>query len=374
MMSFPRSALAVARTASPLAALLAVTATFATLGTLATGCGGKYAGKATTPGDHRGVEAAGMPYTILDARTGHQVDEATFWARLGGSSAVCVGEEHPNPHHHWVQLKVVGELASHGGPTLKLALGMEMFQRPFQGVLDDFAAKRIDEAALRSRAGWEDRWGYDYALYRPVIARAVAAGGALVALNAAKELVKKITHQGLDALSPAEHAQVPELNLADAAHRAWFDAVMSDMGGGAAHATAAHDKDKGDDKDKPAEEPAKAEAAPEPAAPAMPSADRVYMIQVLWDETMADTAASWLKATPGGHIVILAGAGHCHDSAIVGRMKRRGVTDALSIRTVVDLDDGAVAEALAKPMNDFLVVLTPPPALKAELKKEAESN
>ena len=48
-----------------------------------------------------------------------------------------------------------------------------MFQRPFQGVLDDFAAKRIDDAALRSRTGWEDRWGYDYGFYGPTIDAAV---------------------------------------------------------------------------------------------------------------------------------------------------------------------------------------------------------
>ena len=68
----------------------------------------------------------------------------------------------------------------------------------------------------------------------------------------------------------------------------------------------------------------------------MPSADRIYTVQVIWDETMADTAAKWLAAQPDGHLVILAGNGHCHDSAIVGRIKRRGIADVVSVRTVID--------------------------------------
>ena len=71
----------------------------------------------------------------------------------------------------------------------------------------------------------------------------------------------------------------------------------------------------------------------------MPSAEQIYTVQVIWDETMADTSAKWLSAHAGGHLVILAGNGHCHDSAIVGRLKRRGVTDAVSVRVVVDDGD-----------------------------------
>ena len=61
---------------------------------------------------------------------------------------MCVGEEHPNPHHHWLQLHVVRELIQRLPRGARLALAMEMFQRPFQGVLDDYAARRIDAAAL----------------------------------------------------------------------------------------------------------------------------------------------------------------------------------------------------------------------------------
>jgi uncharacterized iron-regulated protein len=96
----------------------------------------------------------------------------------------------------------------------------------------------------------------------------------------------------------------------------------------------------------------------------MPSEDRIYTVQVIWDETMADTAAKWLAANPDARVVIIAGNGHCHDTAIVGRLKRRGITDAVSVRAVIDDKEGSVAEVLAKPMNDFVVVLEMPPGVE----------
>jgi uncharacterized iron-regulated protein len=328
-------------------------------------CGGSYGGK---PAEHPqamggGIEAAALPYQIVDARTGKSVDEPAFWARLTAARAVCVGEEHPNPHHHWMQLHVVRELIKRLPKATRLALAMEMFQRPFQNVLDEYAARRITAEQLRTRSGYAARWGYDYAFYGPTIDAAVGAGAQLLAANAPKELTKKIVHHGLASLTPEEKAQVPELKLDDAAHRAWFDALMEDMGGASAHS-----QKPGTSDDKPSDKPR--DAAPqhgdddEPAA--MPSADQVYMVQVIWDETMADTAARWLTANPTGHVVLLAGNGHCHDSAIVRRLQRRGIADTLSIRGIIDDDEGSVSAALAKPINDYILILQPPAGAKPE--------
>ena len=184
-------------------------------------CGG-HPKPPTGPQGKRGIEAAALPFHVLD-RNGHEIDEKTFWDQLARERAVCVGEEHPNPHHHWVQLDVVQHLAPRWH---EMALGMEMVQVPFEHVLEDFASGRIDEDAMRSRVGWADRWGYDYNFYGPTIRAAIAAHASLLALNAAKELTKKVVHHGLESLTPEEKAQVPQLDLDDKAHRAWFDASV----------------------------------------------------------------------------------------------------------------------------------------------------
>ncbi len=322
------------------------------LAVLTVGCAGRSHGTTTPTSSMKSgnLEAAALPYQVLDGRTGRQLEEPAFWDRLGKAQAVCVGEDHPNPHHHWVQLEVVRRLVKQLPPGGKLALGLEMVQRPFQGVLDDYEAKRIDAAALRSRVGWEERWGYDWGFYGPTIDAALAGGAHLLALNAPKELTKKIARKGLASLTPDERAQVPELNLEDKAHRAWFDALMESFGGTHAHSKASS-----------SEAPEDGQAEPHQDHPPtdVPTADNTYTVQVVWDETMADTTAAWLAANPGGHAIILAGNGHCHDTAIVARLKRRGIADAVSIHPVLDTE-GNVAEALAKPMNDYVIVLQLP--------------
>ena len=333
-------------------------------------CGGAYRGNggATTPVGAHGVEAAALPYTILDGRTGRQVDAAELWGALGASRVVCVGEEHPNPHHHWAQLEVVSHLTPQG-PYPQLALAMEMFQRPFQAVLEDYAASRIDEAALLSRTGWAERWGYDFAMYRPMLARVIKTGGHLLALNPAKETVKRISRQGLESLTPEERAALPELVLDDAAHRAWFDGVMAEMGGDDAHTENPHQSAPSEEAapdptatPAPTAPPAPPTGSPHGAMPAMPSAERIYTVQVLWDESMADGAVRWVKADPSRRAIVIAGNGHCHDSAVVRRVKRRGVAGVISIRPIVDNREGNVAALLARPMNDYLFVMTMPTA------------
>jgi len=329
------------------------------LGVLAA-CGGRYPQPAAAggtargeaePGQVRGVEAAGLPYAIIDARTGRAVSTEDFWARLGATRAVCVGEEHPNPHHHWAQLTVIDQLSARARGK-RLALGMEMVQTPFQGVLDDYRAKAIDEAALISRTGWVDRWGYEFALYRPMIDLARARGLDLIALNAPRELVKRVARVGVDRLTPDERARLPELVLDDAQHRRWFEGVMDGMGDSPHHPPA------------PATADAPAAAAPPADAPAAPDAaeagppfEQIYAAQVVWDEAMAQSASRWL-AGGGDLIVILAGTGHCHDSAIVRRLARRGVGPVVSVRPIIDDGEGNVAAALAEAQNDYLFVMS----------------
>ncbi len=357
--------------------------------TVLAACGGaKYPAHTTTPAGPAvpampkgGIENAALPYQILDSRTGRSVEEPAFWGRLAKARAVCIGEEHPNPHHHWAQLHSVREISKRIGKD-KLGLGLEMIQRPFQGPLDDYVAKKIDADTLQSRVGWAERWGYEWSYYAPTFDAAIAAGGTIIALNAPKELVKKIVRQGLESLTADEKAQVPELNLDDKNHRAWFDALMNDLGGAGGHSS------KGSDSAPPADAPANPhETTPEnphetkPAGPnphgsggkmQMPSADRIYTAQVLWDETMADGSAKWLKANPTGHLVILAGNGHCHDSAIINRLKRRGIADVVSVRAVIDDgESGAVADVLAKPMTDFAFVMQMPKGVSKGAKTAA---
>jgi uncharacterized iron-regulated protein len=125
------------------------------------------------------------------------------------------------------------------------------------------------------------------------------------------------------------------------------------MGGAEAHSTEnPHAAPPPPEPDQPEE--SRGELAPPP-----PSADRVYTVQVIWDETMAEGAATWV-ADDDRAMVLLAGNGHCHDSAIVRRVQRRGVTPAISVRPIIDDGEGNVAEAIQEKQNDYLFVMSMP--------------
>jgi uncharacterized iron-regulated protein len=331
---------------------------------LAPGCGARSSGGQTTPGpaSARGhgkkdvVTAAAMPYRVLRSKSGQELGEAEFYDELAAADAVCVGEVHVNPHHHWAQLQILDRLSERSQREGRaMALGMEMFQRPFQGILEDFGAGRIDEDALLSRTGWETRWGYDFELYRPLVRLAVSRGLALLALNLADELRKKVSRHGIDGLNKADRDKLPEVDLANEAHRAWFQALMDQMGGSGGHGEGGHGADDAHGPHGP--HGSTGEDDEEGAA----RAERIYSVQVLWDETMAEAAAAWVAAETGRRIVILAGSGHCHDSAIVGRMQRRGIGKVVSVRPLLDAGDAGedVSAELAEPITDYLFVMSP---------------
>ena len=318
---------------------------------LTAACGGQYATTqaGTTPSspakasEPKALKDTGMdlrraalPFKILRSDGGQEVAPDLFFDDLASAAGICLGETHPDPHHHWAQLRMFEEVVTRRNAS-KMALGMEMFQRPFQGVLNDYGAGRIDEAAMLSRTDWANRWGYDFALYRPLLALAVKREIPILGLNISKELKDKIKRRGVDGLTEKDQAKVPEVDVDDADHKAWFEDLMAEMGGGG------HGHGGGHSGNKDAEEMAR----------------KIYFSQVLWDETMADTATRWLGEQPERHVVIIAGSGHCHESAIARRMRRRGAGRIISVRPVIQ---GKEARELANPQTDYLFVLIRPTA------------
>jgi uncharacterized iron-regulated protein len=174
-----------------------------------------------------------------------------------------------------------------------------MFQTPFQAALTGFSLGIVDERELLLDSQYATRWGYDVALYRPLLDLVQEYRLPALALNAPAELTRKIAAGGLDGLSSEERATLPELDLDDPAYRAYVSELL-----GTFHADEA-------------------------------SLENPYTVQVVWDETMADTAADWLTSSgDGARLLIIAGLGHCHESAIPSRITRRTGLPALAVAPV----------------------------------------
>ena len=227
----------------------------------------------------------GLLWDVREARA-RTLEELAAW--LDGVEVVYVGEHHDRAADHEVERAVIEALASRPGA---LWIGMEMFQRPFQPALDAYVEGEIDEPTLLARTEWAERWGMDFAAYRPILEFARAHRLRVVALNARREVSRAIARDGLAGLDPALRAELPELDLTDAAHRARVEAALAGHG---------------------AMDPARLE--------------HFYEAQVVWDETMADTVAAALSGPDApARLVVLAGRMHVEaGNGIPRRAARRG--------------------------------------------------
>ncbi len=249
---------------------------------LLAGCSTQQAVTDTLLGNSPGVQT---DMSVLDLR--HTERLAEIAGVLAQQDVVFVGERHDRYADHLSELAVIQTLA---GRWPDMAIGMEFFQRPFQSALDDYVAGRIDEAQMLERTQYFDRWRFDYRLYRPILRFARDRHIPLVALSLPSELTHKVGAQGLKALDTEDKAALPhDIDRSNASYRERIRSAFDQH----------------------------------PATPSH-SFERFLEVQLLWDEGMAETAAEYLRAHPGRHMVILAGTGHAAwHSGIPNRLARR---------------------------------------------------
>jgi uncharacterized iron-regulated protein len=258
-----------------------------------------------------------LPYRLVDGQSAAPLDEAALDERLRAARVIYVGEEHPNPHHHAVEIDLL-ERVWRIDPDV--ALGLEMLPRTLQPALDDYLAGKLDERAFLDAVDWPHTWGYPFGLYRPLLAFCRAHHLRAFALNAPRALAHAVAQRGLDGLSADEKAQLPELQPGPEPHR---EMVREAFG---AHP---HDGKFNDAK-----------------------FERFYAAQLVWDETMAERAAA---ALPSVHrLVVVAGEMHARRFAVPDRAARRGAAPYLIVEPLFEreLDD-------ARGVADVLWVLLP---------------
>ncbi|AKF03781.1 ChaN family lipoprotein [Sandaracinus amylolyticus] len=277
-------------------------------------CGGAPAAtERTTPQPSRPIDAP-----IVDVRTGARMTLEELAIALDDARVVYVGERHDAPADHEAQRAIIAALLARGG---SLAIGMEMFQRPFQAPLDAYVARSIDEAEMLRATEWQERWNMDFALYRPILELARDAGAPVIALNARRELTRTIAREGDAALTPELRAELPaEMVTDDAAHRAM---IMEAFG------------------EHPGMEPAMLE--------------RFYLAQLVWDETMAERVASTLASEGApARMVVLAGRVHVQGGlGIPRRAARRGAAPYRVVMPLLEEELGDAAE-----LCDYAFVVT----------------
>jgi len=237
--------------------------------------------------------------------------------QVADRQVVFVGETHDRYEHHLNQLALIkSQHARHP----ELAIGLEFFQQPFQPVLDDYVAGRIDEAEFIRKSEYFERWSYDYRLYRPIFRYAREQGIPMIALNLEREITDQVKQGGLESLNAAQKLRVPQqIDRDDRVYRERLKKIY-DM------------HPKGEDSD----------------------FERFLDVQLLWDEGMAERAAAWFREHPEGHMVVLAGVGHLiYGFGIPDRLKRR-----VPVSSAIVLNAGPGTDVEPN-MGDYLIMTEP---------------
>jgi len=219
---------------------------------------------------------------------------------LCGADVVYLGEQHDRAADHEAQLAIIQGLYRQN-PDLAIAL--EMFQRPFQPVIDRYLAGDISEAELRAQTEYDQRWGFPWEYYAPILRFAKDNQLPVLALNAPSEVVGQIADSGLDSLTPEDFRYLPPRSDIDTSNSDYQAIVRASFESHSSH---------GDF-----------------------NFDNFFAAQVTWDETMAATIADFKRDAPDTMVVVLAGRTHIiYGYGIPDRVARR-LGDSLQQITVL---------------------------------------
>jgi uncharacterized iron-regulated protein len=198
---------------------------------------------------------------IYHLPTGLPMSPGGMMDMISGARLVCVGETHDNIYAHRVELTVIRELFRRFPG--RIAIGMEMFRKPQQDALDRWTRGELTELAFLKASKWYDNWGSDFGYYREILLFAKENRIDVVALNPSEELQEEVSRAGLDNVSEELRSKLPEIGEADPYQRAAMEAVYGSH------------------------------------LPTRGMFDSFFRVQMLWEETMAESIVDYWKSPRG---------------------------------------------------------------------------
>jgi uncharacterized iron-regulated protein len=227
----------------------------------------------------------GTDYRVYD-RDGHASSLSSIMDAAASADVLLVGEEHDDFVGHRVELELLTRALDRyvpldASPTRSVVLSLEMFEQDVQYVVDEYLQGLItEEHFVESARAWNDYSVY----YRPLVEAAKARAVPVVAANAPRRYVNRVSNEGpesLWALSAQARSYLPPLPYPgpSAAYRAQFDSAMSEgMDSAQAHAHAV--------------------------------SDNAIYAQALWDASMGYAIAGALMQNTGALVIHVVGSFH----------------------------------------------------------------
>jgi uncharacterized iron-regulated protein len=243
-----------------------------------------------------------------------------------------MGETHDQIEHHHSQVRILHGLIE---KKREVVVGMEIFERSQQPILDQWTEGKLTEEEFLKEVKWETTWGMDYNLYKGILDEAKARRLKVLCLNIERELVRRVGQHGITGLSPEDRAKLPEMDLSDKEYRHYMASIYKSHHGGSA-------KD----------------------------FENFYEAQCLWDEAMAETLSRFLQSPEGRGktVLVIVGSGHVvFDFGIPKRLHRR---IPLPYKTILlrewkkNLGKDFNLNEVSSPLAHFLWITRPAPPEK----------
>lgn len=214
--------------------------------------------------------------------------------QAAAQDVVLIGERHDQMAYHRFELQTLAGLAAHRDD---MVIGLEMLPRSAQPVLDAWVAGDLSEDELLSQSRWDEVWGYDPAMYLPILHFARMNRIPLVALNIAPELRRRLADDGFDAVPAAERHGIAPPAAPRKAYRERLRAIY-----------AAH--------------------------PLQQSFTTFMQAQLAWDAAMA---AALEEASAGGRLAVgLMGMGHMlYNDGVAYQLAERGIYAQMTLLPVL---------------------------------------
>ncbi|MFQ5687095.1 MAG: ChaN family lipoprotein [Candidatus Scalindua sp.] len=267
---------------------------------------------------------------IVHVATGEKITFAQLADSLDGARIVYVGEVHSNRESHKLELQVLKEFYKRNYGNI--AVGMEMFKRPHQDILDKWTGGEISEKDLLFSTDWDSEWGYDYNNYKGIMDFIRDNKIPVVAMNIKRGFQKKISRNGIKGLSEEEKETLPEIDTTDVYHRKYLERLMKEHG----------DTDMSE------------------------AFERFYLIQCVWEDVMADSISKYLSSPEGKErkMLVFIGGGHIiYHFGVPKRVYRRNHLPYLTILTYElrdlkpDVDHPLFASDIPLPPADYVKVV-----------------
>jgi uncharacterized iron-regulated protein len=206
---------------------------------------------------------------ILDLERNQEITFAELIANVEKTRVIFMGELHDHPGHHQAQLAVIQALHDAGQ---EVTIGLEMFQRDDQEILDQWVEGKISREELVE--AYHRNWQW-WPLYQPIFESARDKGHQLLALNVPREITAQVAREGFDSLTPEQMQEIGFVTCrVDPDYEQFIRRTLSAHG----H----HDFD----------------------------FQHFCEAQLVWDTAMAQRLGQYLDEHPQATVVVLAGSGH----------------------------------------------------------------